>query len=671
MPIVRELVGLRRRGEKHFATEVIGEYVAEFGEELHYELPDGSWDDLANLVQPVANGWAAAQKDVRWGVENGYLTVTYKGRSLTMRPTKVVMVDRTAPASRYRVLANASYSNITRDGHTIVVHDVFPNTDLTVSITPEQMSKEFTVRQRPNLPDPVALGWNPATTFVVFVWDVTVPNGASVVDAVTGLPVSAPYVGKNDLLVKDGQGDTVVTFAKGTSRSSAGYENPVNYVVTSNIPFGEAVSYQRMMVSTYPLYVDPTMYTTTLRYDTANWGTVSGVWSAGTFTSGAAGNPVLFSCSVNATYYDDGKGNSGWNDWWDRGLFKFDLSVLAGRTITGAKLFGTSIGSADATIVRLDSDYGTPTAGDGTAAGTTIGTGAWGASAYREISLDHSPLTTGVNAFRAQMANETYVQGASGSYYMQYPTIRVEYTGTPVGVVAWPHGGTPFYEFGNTDHNYSIPVQYRSGPAGRVLVLHALIVSGNATGLMAWEVPAGWTEIAHASFGSPNAKTSSVLCYRITDGTESATPYDFQAFGAASRTQIDCCLFDGVDVDALLDATAVIESGTSDDYSWPTSVTTAHDGSMIIAAPASASTTTPTDKDPVADDISMTMLGIDRELAPLFGKVIATAGTTNITFSGQSLNNHTSILTALKALTYVTPAAGMPLVRRMKFMWAG
>ena len=215
-----EILALRDKDTKHFDTDSPGERVAIVGQNLHYQKPDDSWDDYANLVQPVTGGWQAQTKDVTFGVLNGNLAITYKGQSLTMRPTMVGLVDATAPATRYRKLADASYANVTRNGPVITVHDIFPGTDLTVSIRHDQMSKAFTVRSRPTLPDPSSLGWNAATTYLVFGWDVNVPAGATVRDTVTHAVVGYGYASHNDLVVEDNLGNPVVYFKAGTATSA-------------------------------------------------------------------------------------------------------------------------------------------------------------------------------------------------------------------------------------------------------------------------------------------------------------------------------------------------------------------------------------------------------------------------------------------------------------------
>jgi hypothetical protein len=255
-----ELPLRRSRFAKHFATDEDGVFIAEIGvAPRHFQKSDDSWDDLSNLVQSVPGGWAATAKDVRFGVENGWLTVTYKGRSLQMRPTAVGMVDRTAPATRWRKLADASYANVSRSANEITVTDIFPQTDLRLTLSDEALTKAFTIRQRPNLPDPVSLGWDPDKTFLVIVWDVQLPSGAVVRDTDTLEQVDNGYAGRNDLVVETSSGDPVVYFKAGTAESAIGRTHPVWYVSAgANVPFGEAVPYAKAAIARYPLVIDPT-----------------------------------------------------------------------------------------------------------------------------------------------------------------------------------------------------------------------------------------------------------------------------------------------------------------------------------------------------------------------------------------------------------------------------
>jgi hypothetical protein len=365
MGIRHELTELRGRFVKHFATDEDGVYVARIGASpLHFEREDGSWDELSNLVQSVPGGWAAITKDVRFGVENGWLTVTHKGRSLQMRPTAVGMVDRTAPATRWQKLADANYANVSRSGDEITITDIFPQTDLRLTLSDEALTKAFTIRQRPNLPDPVSLGWDPDKTFLVIVWDVQLPSGAVVRDTDTLAQVGNGYAGRHDLVVETSSGDPVVYFRAGTAESAIGRTHPVWYLSAgANVPFGEAVPYAKAAIARYPLVIDPTVQITSTAYPaTAIWQytdyyqTISAVsdWVAGRKNIWVDPDPKQTNDEFNAgeQYV---------------AAFRFDLRTVSAN-ITAAKFKWDSPGYAsldtdntdEQTIVldSYDSDFG-------------------------------------------------------------------------------------------------------------------------------------------------------------------------------------------------------------------------------------------------------------------------------------------------------------------------
>lgn len=320
-----EILARRTRHAKHFDNGD-GTFEARITSgPQHFLDASDQWQDMADLIASVPGGWATTSKDVRYGVENGYLTISRGGKSLTMRPTAIGMVDRTAPNTRWRKLGDADYTNVTRDGNTITAHDIFPNTDLTVRITDETMSKQFVIRQRPNYPDPITLGWNPATTFLVIVWDVSKPAGATVRDTQTLEVVGNGYAGNNDLVVEDNAGNPVVYFKKGEGWSSrpGAKHYPVWYVsLGSQVPFGEAFAYDKAAIATYPLTLDPT--TTVYPAAGFNDGFVGYGWD---------GNQMAWMTNLYApeagvgwVFDSDGKGSEWTDDF--RYIASYDLSSI-------------------------------------------------------------------------------------------------------------------------------------------------------------------------------------------------------------------------------------------------------------------------------------------------------------------------------------------------------
>lgn len=415
--VLGELVELRDRYTKHFATDVPGVYTARVSARpQHYLGPDDEWHTFEELATPVAGGWTVNADGVTTGIVNGSLSISYQGRSLTMKPTAIVMVDRTAPASRFRKLADANYSNVERQGRTIIVHDIFPNTDLNVVFTDNGVTKAFNVRQKPTLPDPSSLGWNPAQTYVVIVWDVTRPNGAVIKDA-KGVSVGNGYAAHEDIYIQDGQGNTLFTFVAGKAISSNPVkrlqEGPVYYVVAgANIPFGEAIPYARTQIATYPLVIDPT---TTLYPAVANDDgqlEISGAW---VYTNASA-----YIGADGAPDVDDGKGGTipGFATMY-RWYGQFDLSgIPAGASASAASLnLNYQIAGLQSTTERIATwGAGTPTWGASTLA--TENTSTPSASGYHSMSVGTAALdalfggSTKV-AYRVRKTDETLINSTS------------------------------------------------------------------------------------------------------------------------------------------------------------------------------------------------------------------------------------------------------------------
>ncbi len=430
--VTTEITALRTRDAKHFATDVPGTYVARVQPGQHYRTPAGDWDDTANFVQPVAGGWAGASLDARFGVENGYLNVTYKGRSLSMRPSAVWLVDRTAPAARSRRLAVASYASVARDAAsgTVRVSDIFPGVDLSVVITPDSMSKAFTIRSKPTLPDPVALGWDPASTYLVFAWDVQKPAGAKVRVASTGAAFGAGSVVEDDLLVIDPtDGSTVVTFAKGSASGANGVTRPVWYVNAGALaPFGEAIPYASTQTALYPVVVDPT--TTIGVGATANDGYMTNGVPQADNTTWLAGSYYDSKTPVLNVY---------------RGFLRFDLASLSGATISAATLyvnmtlFGTATDYLN--VYRTASDW-YPIANSAWSLGVTLlgSTAALGtATGWKTAALTASGLTPG-SVLPLEVRGS--IENSTGSNFEAF----TDYSGTPANAaylsITYTTGGT-------------------------------------------------------------------------------------------------------------------------------------------------------------------------------------------------------------------------------------
>jgi hypothetical protein len=475
---MQEIKHLRTRFSKHFATSEPGKYEAQIsGEPLHYRTPSGDWDDMTDLIKEVDGGWAAATSDVRFGIEGGYLTISRNNKSIQMRPTAIGMVDRTAPATRWRKLADANYGTVERvDGGKFIIHDIFPNTDLAVTITEDSMAKSFTVRERPNLPDPTTLGWDASKTYLVIVWDVQKSAGVTVRDSVSQAVVGNGYVGNNDLNIEDPQGNTVIVFKAGVGTSAIGRKNPVWYIVAgANVPFGEAYAYEKAAIATYPLELDPTAQL--LSSGGARYGSIDGDGYTGT----------TFFWGDNS-WYDEGDPKINGDESWGGGNYAtfagYDLTAIpANATCTSAKMtapvfYQTSNGiPSTMSVNKLNSDWypidvndaniGYSSIGSYNFTGVDFGLGSGGlffcedgilyAALYSnpyyplKKSTDGGKTWTMVNNYLTQWAFDSYggrpiYLASSGKYYRRWSYTVSYYSSTMAGSEYSFTGTYPQYE---------------------------------------------------------------------------------------------------------------------------------------------------------------------------------------------------------------------------------
>lgn len=418
--MVTELVGLRSRHAKHFDTGTPGQRIARItAGPQHFRRPDGAWEDIANLIQQSGGDFIAETQDVRWGLEGGYLTASRQGRSLTMRPTALWMVDRANPATRRLKLADASYANVVRDGQRLKVTDIFPNTDLYVVLSDVEMRKRFVVRQKPNLPDPAGMGWDPATTFLAIAWEINLPAGVTVHDTVTDEAVGPGYAGTNGLTLKTAGGTEVLWFQPGQMWGSTEERrlHPVWYVsFNAAVPFAECFPYQRAASQVYPLNIDPS---TTITSDaSADDGYINAI----------DGTPQAFTSTGNlqvTTYTSKGHFHVY------RAVLDFDLSSLSGYTCDSASLKAyceTAANGQDTCTAKLYNSNPMPWAtGDYDSAATAQGSADLTTTGWKTWTLTAANLEAkfGANAsFRIE-------PGPSDASPIEWANLRsFDYTGT-------------------------------------------------------------------------------------------------------------------------------------------------------------------------------------------------------------------------------------------------
>jgi hypothetical protein len=276
--------------------------------EIHYEAVDDTWQDVADLTDQAT--MKTKGKNVQFGITNGYMGTWVPGHHLGFRPWKIAFLDTSS--GQTEVLADADYSNASIDGNEGTIHNVYPGSiDLQVQFAPRRMRKRYRLPSRPNLPDPSTLGMDPATTYLVFGYDVDNASNLKFYQGDTQAKFGNGDFIHDDIRMETAQGTEVLRLMAGEAVSATNFVRNVYYTRTALIPFGEAIAYSDIQAATYPLIVDPssTVYAGTEDGEIADGtvNTTSTDVNLGTISAGkGAGDFVRYYCRFDLSGIDSG-----------------------------------------------------------------------------------------------------------------------------------------------------------------------------------------------------------------------------------------------------------------------------------------------------------------------------------------------------------------------------
>lgn len=225
--------------------------------EIHYLDDADEWQDVDGLTDQATI--TTKDKRVQFSITNGYFGASVPGHHLGFRPWKIGYFD--SASGQTEVLQDADFSNASVDGNVGTITDVFPGSiDLQVQFAPRRMRKRFRLPSKPSLPNPNSLGMTPATTYLVFGYEVDNTSNLTFINDDTDQPFPLDTLVHADIRLENAQSEEKLRILKGSARpggSFPGATYPVYYLRTAAIPFGEAVAYDTIQDADYPLIVDP------------------------------------------------------------------------------------------------------------------------------------------------------------------------------------------------------------------------------------------------------------------------------------------------------------------------------------------------------------------------------------------------------------------------------
>lgn len=400
MPTIQsEITEARTREAKHFLTDVPGSFMARIScGALHFRDASGEWQDMTNLVGTDAGGRKVTQtKDFTVGINPtaGDFFLNWKGQDFAASYVAVWLYD---PSTNRRQRVQTRQATVwVQDGLDFSCSNLFTNTTLRVGLYDTGTRKELTVSANPNFPDPIGFNMNPATTLVVY--EISAPGIKNLLKVLsTGQSISGVMDG--DLYFDIPNGPRV-NLPAGPVRTLLGASRlNVQWVSTTQIPFGIAVPYPVYQESTYPLSIDPST-TIEIGGDT-NDGEIIKIID-------------LSSYQVNVTSINfDRAGYSSDEDheYVYRAYHRFDTTSLSGKQCDAATVRFTSpttqsmLQGRTQDVYVLTSDWVTLDSGDWDAAGTLAG----------QILTDNIPYNIAVNQTWDVALNAGLVGAKFGGY---------------------------------------------------------------------------------------------------------------------------------------------------------------------------------------------------------------------------------------------------------------
>ena len=336
--ITNEIISMRDRDTKHFATDEPNTFIAQISKNQHYYNPAlGIWDDIENMVVNQDGVYVTQTNNFTFNYDattgSYYVNSLAHGYSITFTPASLYLYDYTASNPIVKIVdfgtpvdGSVSIENgeVTRSG-------LIGDSSFVVTLKEDRLEKIITVNQRPTLPDLSTLGFNPDTTCAVIAIKLDSPfllEIASTGEALTGMAVT-------DLVINDGQGQQLTIPSATCWGSNLKYKlHDIAYINDTIMGFGICVPYSFIQIAKYPIYIDPTVIVNT---STSSWEGIDGTVSLSNATA-----------TIGETIGGDNKSPT---DDESRYYQRLNLtSIPAGSTCTSATYKFCYVGNGDANI---------------------------------------------------------------------------------------------------------------------------------------------------------------------------------------------------------------------------------------------------------------------------------------------------------------------------------
>ena len=377
--ITNEIISMRDRDTKHFATDEPNTFVAQINKNQHYYNPDlGIWDDVANLIGDNSGVYSTKTNNFAFGYDTNtgsyHVTCLSHGYQVGFTPSALYLYDYTSPNPpvKLKSLGAPAGGTVTITDNVVTRTGMFGGlATSTVSLYENQMVKQVVINSRPTLPDLSALGMNPATTSLVIAISVSSPFPLSV--SSTGQLLSGMSVA--DLVIDDGQGQRLFIPSASCWGSNKSYKpHDIAYINDPVMGFGICVPYSFVQIAKYPIYIDPTVAINDITGNNNSTADNCSMRGGNSPTmpvsvSNAISNAVsmdfgapCISAGTWCDYENDGKGDISFTYWLYRGFVRFNLAsipttatlVSATLALTSGLASGTNYQGNSVTTITID-----------------------------------------------------------------------------------------------------------------------------------------------------------------------------------------------------------------------------------------------------------------------------------------------------------------------------
>ena len=376
--ITNEIISMRDRDTKHFATDEPNTFIAQISKNQHYYNPAlGIWDDIENMVVNQDGVYVTQTNNFTFNYDattgSYYVDSLAHGYSITFTPASLYLYDYTAsnPIVKLLDFGTPADGSVSVENGEVTRTGLIGDSSFVVTLKEDRLEKIITVNQRPTLPDLSTLGFNPDTTCAVIAIKLDSPfllEIASTGEALTGMAVT-------DLVINDGQGQQLTIPSATCWGSNLKYKlHDIAYINDTIMGFGICVPYSFIQIAKYPIYIDPTVainditgnYTSTADNCSMRGGSTNAMpVSVSNAISNASpldyGSPWI-SAGTWCDYENDGKGDISFTYWLYRGFVRFNLAsipttatlVSATLALTSGLASGTNYQGNSVTTITID-----------------------------------------------------------------------------------------------------------------------------------------------------------------------------------------------------------------------------------------------------------------------------------------------------------------------------